>query len=87
MARELQNRVLDLVQQATGITLQREVAPPWLMRPGRIETKQLWSTVSSIFNHLTNTDLPDVMPVRERRSIDAVLLGSDRRPRRYKDCI
>lgn len=81
LARELQNRVLDLVQQATGITLQREVAPLWLMRPGRIETKQLWSTVSSIFNDLTHTDLPNVMPVRERRSIDAVLLGSDGRPR------
>lgn len=74
MARDLQNRVLDLVEDALGATLEREVAPDWLMRPGAEQCGAMWSTVESIYAGLTGgLALPEVMPPRERRSIDAVL--------------
>jgi hypothetical protein len=81
MARELQNRVLQLIELTVGAPLKREVSPPWLMRPGREEAADLWPTICGIYGDLTAADLPDVMPLRERRSIDAVLIGGDGRPR------
>jgi hypothetical protein len=81
MARELQNRVLGLVELVTGTAMEREVSPSWLMRPGQEEAVELWSLVSAIFTDLTGTVLPDEMPLRERRSIDAMMIGSDSRPR------
>ncbi|WP_435771422.1 hypothetical protein [Nocardioides sp. SYSU DS0651] len=73
MARQVQNRVLDLVEQALGTTLEREVAPAWLKRPGPVECGDRWEVVRAIYTDLTRATLPDEMPPRERRSIDAVL--------------
>jgi hypothetical protein len=81
MAHELQNRVLDLISIATGATLEREVAPDWLVRPGRTEIAAQWPTLSEIFMGLTGSELPETMPQRERRRIDAVLVGNDGRRR------
>lgn len=73
MARELQNRVLDLIDIALDTSMAREVCPPWLRRPGRAESRDLWPTMQAIFADLTGRVLPDEMPPRERRSIDGVL--------------
>lgn len=81
MARELQNRVLDLVEHSLSTSLKREVSPEWLKRPGPVECGPLWSTVQAIYIDLTDAILPDEMPPRERRSIDAVLTGPDGLPR------
>lgn len=73
MARELQNRVLDLIEEVTRSDVRREVAPAWLMRPGVSECGSAWPLVCAIYRDLTGgAELPDVMPLRERRSIDAV---------------
>lgn len=73
MAKEVQNRVLDLIEEALGTQLIREVSPDWLNRPGSAECGTLWPTVQSIYTDLTEADLPDTMPPRESRSIDAVM--------------
>jgi hypothetical protein len=73
MPRQVQNRVLELVETALGTTLARESCPPWLRRPGRQECRDLWPTVQAIYGDLTDGQvLPDEMPARERRSIDAI---------------
>jgi hypothetical protein len=76
VARELQNRVLDLIDQALNTTMEREVCPSWLRRPGAAEAGALWTTLQAIYTDLTGGVLPDEMPPRERRSIDAVLTQS-----------
>lgn len=77
LARELQNRVLDLVQTVFGSTLARESCPEWLLRPGRRECGPLWDTVARAYHDLTGLTLPDTMPIRERRSLDGVLHHRD----------
>lgn len=73
MPRQVQNRVLELVETALATTLAREACPDWLRRPGREECGELWPTVQTVYRDLTDgQNLPDVMPVRERRSIDAI---------------
>lgn len=72
MAREQQNRVLDLVERVTGGVLRREACPDWLTRPGLTECGQDWKTVQGIYQLLTGLDLPHEMPPRERRRVDAV---------------
>lgn len=81
VAKEEQNRVLDLVEQATGTILQRESCPGWLLRPGRIECGQDWETVRGIHEALTGLLLPDEMPRREWRSLDALWTDSTGRQR------
>lgn len=73
MPREVQNRVLELVEQVLEWPLSREHCPDWLLRPGRRECGPLWGTVTEIYQSLTGMTLPDEMPVRERRSLDAVI--------------
>lgn len=53
MAKEEQNRVLDLIEQVTGNVLQRESCPDWLVRPGRIECGQDWDIVKGVYRGLT----------------------------------
>lgn len=73
----MQDRVLDLVEQSLETTVVRETCPGWLLRPGRSECRDVWSTIQVVYQDLTGRELPEVMPSRERRSIDAVLVGSD----------
>ncbi|CAM3422077.1 hypothetical protein OCAE111667_09150 [Occultella aeris] len=73
MAREVQNRVLDLADQALALPITREQCPDWLRRPGRAECGDLWDTVCSVYRKLTGLELPEFMPSRERRSLDAVV--------------
>lgn len=73
LAKEEQNRVLDLIEQVTGSTLQRESCPSWLLRPGRVECGQDWESVRGSYRALTGLLLPDEMPRREWRSLDVVI--------------
>lgn len=63
------------------MVLEREVCPGWLRRPGRMECGDLWPTLQGMYADLTGLVLPDEMPPRERRSIDAVLTEVDGRTR------
>jgi hypothetical protein len=68
----IQKKVVELVVAALGAELGS--TPPWLMRPGEHECGQRWELVKSIYGNLTGGQvLPDLMPPRERRVLDAVL--------------
>jgi hypothetical protein len=77
MPRQLQNRVLDLIEECLGAPLERESCPDWLRRPGREELGDLWGGISACYSALTTPELPDQMPIRERRSLDAVMRHGD----------
>jgi hypothetical protein len=77
MALELQRRVVELVASCYDGELVAATTPPWLMRPGRSECGSRWPLVSSIFEELTGSALPDEVPPRERRQVDAVLRRPD----------
>jgi hypothetical protein len=75
MALEFQEEV---VKSAVSITGARLVgSPPWLNRPGRSECGHLWDLVQGIYRQLADRVLPEVMPARERRTVDAVLEYDD----------
>jgi hypothetical protein len=77
VARELQNRVLALAEEVLGQSLEREICPDWLVRPGKDECGSLWPTIQSVYNELTGGELPDVMRKVESRKLDAVVVGPD----------
>lgn len=77
--REFEREIVSQVVAITGWRLSE--TPKWLMRPGRIECGAAWPLVRDIYRELTGKDLPDEMPSRERRIIDAVLIDSDGRSR------
>ena len=58
-------------------TLQEETAPAWLIRPGRDHCGQRWPLVRTVYADLTGLSLPELMPPRERRRLDAVLTTPD----------
>lgn len=58
-----------------------ESTPDWLMRPGRAECKRRWPLVRRIYSELTGLELPEEMPVRERRQLDAILIKRGQPPR------
>lgn len=79
MARELEVAVATLVAQVldagTGET------PTWLLRPGREESGERWSLVCQVYADLTGLALPETMPLRESRTVDAVLIARNQPPR------
>ena len=77
VARELQNRVLALAEEVLGQSIEREICPDWLIRPGKDECGSLWPTIQSIYTELTGTELPEVMRKVESRKLDAILVGPD----------
>ena len=79
MARQLELKVLNLVQAALGGTVQP--TPLWLLRPGKTECADRWSLIGDIYNALTDLDLPETMPPRERRIVDCVLKIENEPPR------
>lgn len=79
MPRELERRVVELVHSIYGGQLGS--TPEWLIRPGPAECGQHWSLVQRIYRELTGGELPEVMPARERRHLDAVLVKRGRPPR------
>lgn len=79
MAGELQAAVVPLVSSILGAEL--EATPGWLLRPGLDECGSSWKILYSIYTDLTRLELPDQMPPRERRRVDAVLDTGDGPPR------
>ena len=64
----------SVVEAAISATEARVVgSPDWLNRPGRSECGPLWELVQDIYHRLTGLTLPETMPPRERRTVDAVL--------------
>lgn len=53
--------------------------PGWIMRPGKTEARGTWPTLQAIYHELTDRKLPEVMPPRERRKLDAVFEADGRR--------
>jgi hypothetical protein len=80
---ELQDKFVNVLKRvANGQVETRNRWPVWIQRPGRIECGALWKCICDIYSELTGgLNLPDVMPLKESRSLDAVLLGSDGRHR------
>ena len=82
MAREFEFRTVALVQEISGATLGR--TPSWLQRPGKSECRNAWTLVKTIYKDLSGLELPNEMPPRERRTIDAVLVDSKGRERLFE---
>lgn len=61
--------------------IEQETAPDWLVRPGRPELGDAWGLASSVYSELTGLVLPDDMPLRERRRLDAVVTDDQGRQR------
>ena len=80
MALELQNRVVEIVGDIYGGSIDDSM-PEWLMRPGRRECARRWLLVKRIYSELTGMGLPDDMPLRERRQVDAILVKRSQPPR------
>jgi hypothetical protein len=79
MVRELERLVIGLVRDVYG---GRELATPgWLQRPGRAETGRRWRVLQRIYHERTAMELPEVMPLRERRTVDCVLQRRGEAPR------
>lgn len=75
---EPQAAVTALVARILGAELVE--TPAWLMRPAEEECRDCWPLARSIYHELTRLDLPEMMPPRERRQVDAVLrVGSESR--------
>jgi hypothetical protein len=75
---KLEQRVLQVMAAATGARIEAQTAPHWLVRPGRADCRERWPLVRAIYAALTDDqDLPDVMPIRERRRVDGVLRLDD----------
>ena len=64
-------RLVPLVAGILGARLAG--TPDWIMRPGRAEARECWTRLQAIYAELTGRELPEVMPPRERRKLDAVL--------------
>lgn len=58
--------------------------PAWLIRPGRAECGRRWPLVRSIYSALTGAELPDEMPPRERRQLDAIFKKRGQPPRVFE---
>jgi hypothetical protein len=78
MAGELQNAVVPLVARILRADLLD--TPNWLIRTGAVECGALWPTACPIYHELTGLDLPETMPPRETRRLDAVLDTGDGKP-------
>jgi hypothetical protein len=79
----IQERAVDLLRSVlpNGSKLVEEVAPPWLVRPGQVESGDLWQVVVDVYQSLTGAVLPEEMLPRERRRLDAVITYADGRQR------
>ena len=79
MARELEHAVIELVRKVYGG--QELATPDWLQRPGTAEAGRRWRVLERIYHELTAMELPEVMPPRERRTVDCVLQRRGEAPR------
>src|SRR5580704_1389878 len=71
MPKELERATVDLVRKVYGG--REQPTPDWLQRPGAAEARHRWELVQALYAELTDMQLPDTMPRRERRTVDCVL--------------
>jgi hypothetical protein len=71
MPRELERQVVALVKEV--LDGEEQTTPSWLQRPDAADCGRRWAAVKTIYRSLTGLDLPDVMPPRERRTVDLVI--------------
>lgn len=55
--------------------------PAWLIRAGRAECHAAWPLIQNIYRDLEGRELPEALPPRERRTLDAVLQRTGEPPR------
>jgi hypothetical protein len=77
MAGELQAATVPLVARILGAHIIG--TRDWLHRPAAAECGSSWETACRIYAELTGLTLPEAMPPRERRRVDAVLDVDGRR--------
>ena len=82
MPREKEHAVIDLVRKVYGGC--EQPTPDWLQRPGRAESGRRWKLISGVYAGLTDLELPEVMPMRERRTMDCVLQRRGEPPRIFE---
>jgi hypothetical protein len=75
----MEQATVELVRKVYGG--QERHTPDWLQRPAAAEASQRWGLVRAVYTELTDMDLPDVMPPRERREVDCVLQRRGEPPR------
>lgn len=75
MAGELQRATVGLITAIFEVNVIE--TPSWLLRPAQAECGSRWQLVRAIYDELTSMELPEMMPPRETRRVDAVLDGSD----------
>jgi hypothetical protein len=80
---QLQHDVVSLLHDVLphGSVVAEETTPTWLFRPGRAECADVWPLVQDVYRSLTHRALPEQMPARERRRLDAVITYPDGRQR------
>lgn len=78
---EVQTKVFDLLSavgnHAGFDVLLKPTTPVWLQRPGVRECGQQWPAVCEAYTALTWRTLPQQMPPRGRRQLDAVVVHAD----------
>jgi hypothetical protein len=79
MPRQLEHAVVELVRKTYGGRVL--ATPDWLQRPAREESGRRWPLVRALYAELSGMELPDVMPPRERRTVDCVLQRRGEPPR------
>jgi hypothetical protein len=82
----LQHDVVSLLSDVLphGSIVAVEAAPTWLVRPGRAECLDVWPLVQDVYRSLTDRALPEQMPERERRRLDAVITYPNGRQRVFE---
>lgn len=75
----MERRVVGLVARVLG---GEELATPgWLQRPDAQDCGRRWPLIQRIYHSLTGLKLPEVMPSRERRTVDLVIQCDGELPR------
>lgn len=76
VARELQDRVLDVLELAIGRRVYPGPTPDWLLRPAQAECGTRWALVRRIYRAVSGgMSLSPEMPPRETRAIDGLIGG------------
>jgi hypothetical protein len=79
MAGELEAAVVGLVARILGAKV--AATPNWLLRPGSVECRSSWESICRIYSEVTGLELPETMPPRETRRVDAALETTGSAPR------
>src|SRR5271154_3938033 len=79
MSRMLERATVDLVRKIYGG--QEQPTPDWLQHPAAAEAGRRWGLARAMYVELTDMELPDMMPPRERCKVDYILRRRGEPPR------